>query len=132
MVQLRNALSLCGLYDLGFNGDKFTWTNNRVENQFTKERLHRACGSTTWINSFTNHSVSHLDCTQSDHKPLLVQTHNQPPMNEVRIFIFELDWKTQEECGRLIKSAWESSVNNPSNLQGTLHGLTLCQEKLKA
>lgn len=33
-----------------------------------------ACVNTPWIDKFDNHSMSYLASTQSDHKPILVQT----------------------------------------------------------
>ena len=106
MVQFRNALSFCNLYDLGFTGDRFTWSNNRGGRQFTKERLDRACGNTTWLNHFANHKVSHLDCSQSDHKPILVQTTDTRTIGKKkRIFRFESAWSKEEDCEDLIRNA---------------------------
>ncbi|XP_042990668.1 uncharacterized protein LOC122317666 [Carya illinoinensis] len=131
MVQFRNSLSFCKLYDLGFHGDKFTWSNNREGDQFTKERLDRACGNNFWIKLFANHTVSHLDCTQSDHKALLVQTADLNSMGKKgRVFRFESAWTKEMECEEIIKKVWRLS-SGPSILHRTLQDLNQCQGKLK-
>lgn len=45
MERFREAVDACGLSDLGFQGSKFTWCNNRAGHQFTKERLDCAFGN---------------------------------------------------------------------------------------
>ena len=42
MQQFRVAVLHCGLVDLGFKGNLFTWTNGRTEDDFVQERLDRA------------------------------------------------------------------------------------------
>lgn len=90
MATFRSALNDSDLIDLGFIGDIFTWSNNREGREFTKERLDRACGNTTWIDSFNSYSVALLNCTHSDHGPLFVQIKAQQPTQARRkIFRFE-------------------------------------------
>lgn len=53
MGRFREALELCGLEDLGFEGDKFTWRNNnhRWEN-YIQQRLDRVITNEGWMNQF--------------------------------------------------------------------------------
>jgi exonuclease III len=51
----RDTLNLCGLHDLGYKGDIFTWNNRQEENQLIKARLDRFMANYNWISAFPNY-----------------------------------------------------------------------------
>ena len=81
MQLFRDVLDDCGFVDLGFNGPKFTWTNNRL-GDMTWERLDRAVATPEWLLRFPSARVYHLDVRWSDHKPLWVSTN--PMKRQIR------------------------------------------------
>lgn len=48
MASFRSVLEDYNLNDLGFKGSKFTWTNCREADQFTKVRLDHAVANPAW------------------------------------------------------------------------------------
>ncbi|KAL9170488.1 hypothetical protein ABFS82_04G147800 [Erythranthe guttata] len=48
----RSTLDECGLSDLGFEGEQFTWCNNREAPHTIRSRLDRVCCSTDWVARF--------------------------------------------------------------------------------
>uniref|UniRef100_A0A2N9F204 Reverse transcriptase domain-containing protein n=1 Tax=Fagus sylvatica TaxID=28930 RepID=A0A2N9F204_FAGSY len=56
MQLFRDVLDDCGFVDLGFNGPKFTWTNNRM-GDMTWERLDRAVATPEWLLCFPSAQV---------------------------------------------------------------------------
>ena len=48
MEAFRATLLNCGLEDLSFQGNIFTWNNGRHGNAFVQERLDRACATMEW------------------------------------------------------------------------------------
>jgi hypothetical protein len=73
MNNFRNALDFCNLQDLGFEGDIFTWRNNKFcVDGYIRERLDRAVASPTWRARFPGFKVIHGDPEHSDHRPVLV------------------------------------------------------------
>ena len=56
MQQFRANLLHCGLVDLGFKGNLFTWTNGCIEDDFMQERLDRACATIDRVPSNPGHS----------------------------------------------------------------------------
>ncbi|KAK4435335.1 hypothetical protein Salat_0696900 [Sesamum alatum] len=72
MQAFRETLVNFKLHDLGYNGDIFKWTNNRTYPNTIRERLDRACGSSTWIANFQNFRVQHLSTNISDHSPIFL------------------------------------------------------------
>jgi hypothetical protein len=54
MQDFRNTIEICRLYDLGFSGPKFTWSNKRYDLFFMQERLDRVLANSAWIDNFPN------------------------------------------------------------------------------
>ena len=61
----------CGLFDLGYNGPAYTWTNKRFNTNPTYERLDRCLGNANWCSAFPTTTVYHLPMMKSDHAPIL-------------------------------------------------------------
>lgn len=68
----REALHICSLTDLGFEGDKFTWSNNQDESNHIKARLDRFITMVDWKTSFPRAIIYHLLRFASDHMPILI------------------------------------------------------------
>ncbi|XP_042950048.1 uncharacterized protein LOC122282159 [Carya illinoinensis] len=112
MEAFRMSMDWCGLSDLGFEGSKFTWCNNREGDQFTKERLDRAMGNLMWSDLFCECNINVLAAQTSDHSPLLViatKRGMRPSSFETRrkkIFRFEASWNVHEACNNIVQSTW--------------------------
>ena len=61
MEDFRSALLHCGLIDLGFTGNIFTWRNGRTRSAFVQERLDQACANTRWRDIFPRAKVHQVD-----------------------------------------------------------------------
>jgi hypothetical protein len=58
MDQFRNALDECGLTDLGYSDDTFTWCNHsHCEGGYIRERLDRAVANLEWHSLFPTFEV---------------------------------------------------------------------------
>ena len=67
MWEFRGCLSKCGLTDLGFVGQRYTWCNGRVGDHRTLIKLDRVVTNEAWRRMFTEASVHHLAMSASDH-----------------------------------------------------------------
>lgn len=72
MEQLNEVVKRCKLYDLGFTGPKFTWSNLRRGKENVQERLDRAICNYRWMRLFPDSHIWHLPRSKSDHNPILV------------------------------------------------------------
>lgn len=70
LQMFRNAMDDCGLQDLDFEGDMFTWSNRQGWENQINERLDRFVSNEAFLQSFPNVSVVHLNWAQSDHRPI--------------------------------------------------------------
>ncbi|XP_050264248.1 uncharacterized protein LOC126708501 [Quercus robur] len=67
MEVFRKCLSDCGLIDLGFVGQRFTWCNGRIGEQRTRVRLDRMVANEEWRKMFPEARVIHRAMAASDH-----------------------------------------------------------------
>ncbi|KAL5545920.1 hypothetical protein UlMin_005607 [Ulmus minor] len=108
MSHFREALSYCGLADLGFRGPKFTWNRGKEAN-LVQERLDRMLGNSGWLDLFPNSLVHHLSLWGSDHRPLLVELlwadeiSNFGKIWKRGRFHFEEAWADEVDCSNKIK-----------------------------
>ena len=51
MNAFRMMIKNCGLFDLGFSGPAYTWTNKHFSSKPTYERLDRCLVNTEWCNA---------------------------------------------------------------------------------
>lgn len=73
METFKITLADCGLRDLGYMGDKYTWRNHSHEaSKYIKERLDRVVGTRTWCNRFPSYKVIIGDPRHSDHRPMTI------------------------------------------------------------
>ena len=69
MREFRECLMDCGLEDLGYNGDMFTWRRGEI-----RERLDRAVCNLAWANKFPRAAVINEEHVHSDHRPIVLDT----------------------------------------------------------
>lgn len=56
----QEVINSCGLVDLGFNGNSFTWTNERQGNANIKKRIDCGVANQQWRTLFPNAAVLHI------------------------------------------------------------------------
>lgn len=110
MQEFRSTLLCCGLVDLGFQGNLYTWNNGRPGDAFVQERLDRACASAEWIELFPHVKVSHLQASYSNHIPILINIIGPDQRGRTKKIPcrFEEKWASHAECENVIRQAWET------------------------
>ena len=108
MKGFRDCLCYCGLIDMGFVGQQFTWCNGRLGEQRTLVRLDRMVANEEWLNLFPEAKVYHRAMAASDHCLLSLSLRMRGPKRVVkRRFMFEEMWTREESCRDVIESAWD-------------------------
>ena len=88
MQCFRDAVDVCILIDLGFQGRKWTFEKKVAGGTFTRVRLDRALGSTEWCSLFPYAGLTHYIAATSDHGPIHLELNrdNAPRQGGSRIF----------------------------------------------
>ncbi|XP_074360805.1 uncharacterized protein LOC141701064 [Apium graveolens] len=105
------AISECGLVDLGYNGDKFTWERFRGTDRWVQERLDRGMANNDWCEFFPNAEVIVHEMSTSDHVPIMLQLNKQVYLPKGRRFRFENMGIKEKECYNIIKDCWNEDVS---------------------
>jgi hypothetical protein len=118
MRAINSYVKQCGLFDLGFSGPAYTWTNMRFSSRPIFERLDRCLANAEWCAVYPNTNVFNLPIIHSlsDHAPILISTESQFRRRKLH-FKFENWWPFEEDFQGIAKNAWASSVNKTSMLE---------------
>ncbi|KAJ6799570.1 uncharacterized protein M6B38_206310 [Iris pallida] len=109
-------INQCGLIDLGFDGPAYTWSNGRSPQFLIQERLDRVLANPDWSHLHPLASVSVLPRINSDHAPILLNTHKRSPYRR-RSLKFEEFWTSHVEYSSIIKKLWRNfDLEYPSNI----------------
>ena len=74
MQDFHGTLLHCGLIDLGYNGNIFTWNNGREGMPMSKLALTELVLG--WREIFPHGKVTHVQSSYSDYVPIMLTTHN--------------------------------------------------------
>ncbi|KAK1299747.1 putative ribonuclease H protein [Acorus calamus] len=123
MAEFNQASASARLIDIGFQGPRFTWSNNRLGLARISARLDRAFVNHDWLNLFNATSLLHLAFIGSDHKPILLSVTQAPKPKTP--FRFEKMWLDDPTFLPLVAKSWNASLGFSGTPQFTF------QQKLK-
>ncbi|XP_015161044.1 uncharacterized protein [Solanum tuberosum] len=100
------VIEACGLMDLGFSGQKFTWSNNRGIHSRVWKRLDRAMVNDPWLEQMPQTTIIHLPSVGSDHCPLLMEMNNRSE-DHTKYFKFLNCWADQPNFLDIVQACWD-------------------------
>jgi hypothetical protein len=105
-----SLIKKCGLFDLGYDGPSYTWSNKRFTSTPTYERLDRCLANAEWCRAFPTTTVLHLPMMYSDHAPILLlpTSQRQRPRKPFR---FENWWLMEEDFQQIAQQSWHISAH---------------------
>ncbi|XWS30732.1 hypothetical protein CRYUN_Cryun23aG0013800 [Craigia yunnanensis] len=72
-ICFRDMIKSCGLNDVQFQGQKYTWYGVR-EGELVKKRMDRVLVNLEWLEEFHNIQVINLPVVGSDHSLIVMNT----------------------------------------------------------
>ncbi|KAK6791450.1 hypothetical protein RDI58_010531 [Solanum bulbocastanum] len=100
------VIEACGLLDLGFNGPKFTWSNQRGIHFRIWKRLDRAMVNDKWLQDMPHTNITHLPSVGSDHCPILMEV-NARSEDHIKYFKFLNCWAEQPSFTETVDRCWD-------------------------
>ncbi|KAF4404088.1 hypothetical protein G4B88_014544 [Cannabis sativa] len=102
---------------LGFQDPGYTWSKGRNSSSqgggVKRARLDRGLASIDWRIMFPNAIVHHLAASESDHRPILLDTSGGVNAKR-RTFKYENMWARDPRCFWVVKEAWSRRLHaNP-------------------
>lgn len=102
--------------------------NSREGEELVKKRLDRVVCNIEWRVEFPEAKVFALPVIGSDHYPLLL-TLSSTPVRKKKSFRFEAFWLEHEECGKVIKEAWNAINLTKDDLARRIRAVTTSLDK---
>ncbi|XP_075665901.1 uncharacterized protein LOC142635659 [Castanea sativa] len=108
MQLFRDVLDEYGFLDLGFVGNRFTWSKHFADGHSIWERLDRGVANANCFLKFPGTIVHHLHCTSSDHLPLCINLSGLEFPPQKKVFGFKEMWLLDARCAKLVEASWSS------------------------
>ena len=128
MEKFREVLDECNLLDLGYVGNKFTWSKKFPNGGMIWERLDRAVSTADWFDLFPATKVQTLSCVSSDHSPILILPDGFNAKTQ-RPWRFEQMWLENRGCHDAVLEAWDREVAGLP-METVVSKIGVCQLKL--
>lgn len=109
----KNCISSCGLVDLGYVGQKYTWFNKRENGHVVFQRLDRFLGNAELLNTFPHVVVTHLPRIKSYHNPTFFSSKPSNHSFRPRPFRCERMWINQPDFIKLVNLFWHENQHRP-------------------
>lgn len=122
----NGVVNECGLIDLGFVGEKYTWERSRGKSNWVQERLDRGLANQEWLNLFPAAEVRVLEVATSDHLPIFLQLNKQVYVPKPKRFRFENLWLREKDCLNVVKNSWSIMRG-----RGIMDKIGMCCTKLE-
>lgn len=117
MDLFNEMMESCGLRDLGFSGDIFTWRKGSKGSSWIREKLDRFLGNNDMVQMCNRLGVNHLGYHKSNHRIILAQLQFQGDArsnSRRRPLKLEESWLKFPVSRNIIKDCWKAFLGNDS------------------
>ena len=111
MQLFKEVIDECGFMDLGFVGQKFTWSRHFEDGRSIWERLDKGLANNAWFQKFPGSRVHHLRCDSSDYVPLFLNLSGLEFPPRKKKFKFEEMWLSDNHYEEIVEASWCSLAN---------------------
>lgn len=109
------SIRKCDLIDIGYSGDRYTWTTNKNSREATKERLDKFFENSKMSSIAKKMRVEHLNYLHLDHHPILLKiswVNSVQQAGSLRNLIrLEESWLNHKGSKMSFKDSWNSSLD---------------------
>ncbi|KAF3449197.1 hypothetical protein FNV43_RR09925 [Rhamnella rubrinervis] len=127
---LNTFIQKVAAIDLGFNGSRFTWSNNQSGGNWIREFLDIACVNREWLSLFPNALVTNLLLESSDHNLILLMLAEKAEVG-IRPFMYIKAWSIGKSCIGVVRRAWNRDIIGGMEAHRTVKRLANTVRELK-
>ncbi|TMW81069.1 hypothetical protein EJD97_012226, partial [Solanum chilense] len=109
-LEFISIIEACGLVDMGYSGQNYTWCNHRKNGDRIWKRLDRGMVNDNWLDMMPQSSITHLPSVGSDHSPLLMEMNNNQS-TVIKYFKFLNYWTENDNFLSTVEKCWKRHVN---------------------
>ena len=96
------------MVDLGFLGQRYTWTNKRGISGLIQECIDRFFVTPNWWHLYPEAQVTHLTRRHFDHCPIVLDSNPRRSMQRPRPFVFQSFWLSDTSFPGVVPSCWQA------------------------
>ncbi|XP_055824484.1 uncharacterized protein LOC129893019 [Solanum dulcamara] len=112
-LEFISIIEACGLQDLGYTGQKYTWSNQRGIYSRIWKRLDRGMVNDKWLEVMPQTTITHLPTVGSDHCPLLLE-FTEHYQHHIKYFKFLNCWTDHPSFMETVNNCWNRNIEgNP-------------------
>ncbi|XP_069148286.1 uncharacterized protein [Solanum lycopersicum] len=104
-----SIIEYCGLVDMGYNGQPFTWCNHRKDAARIWKRLDRGLANDKWLEKMPHTNITRLPSVGSDHCPLLMEMNDRKD-EVIKYFKFLNCWTENDSFYQTVEKCWNRKV----------------------
>lgn len=109
--EFKIAILDAELTDVGFSGNRYTWSNNRATQARLWAKSDRVLLNDHWLSAFTNFRVEYLVRSNSDHAPFRLCSPGHF-LSSPRPFRFLRMWTLHDGFMQIVKEAWTGNLSS--------------------
>lgn len=122
--RFRKWLMSSEMLDIGFQRPSFTWSKGSL-----LERIDRAFFNQKWLECFSSSSMLYLPQGYSDHRLLLIKSHNQVKDGKIKPFHFVMTWVTHNGFPEMVRNSWDQGTNITDSISRFQEAATMWNKK---
>lgn len=98
--------------DLGCSGGRYTWSNNKSDSTFPKERMDWAIAKTNWCLHFGNGNVTVVTNFSSNHCAILISIVEETfhKRRLWKIHLYEASWANFDSFKDVLRTIWNKDT----------------------
>ncbi|KAL2899836.1 LINE-1 retrotransposable element ORF2 protein [Bienertia sinuspersici] len=109
----RMCMERCGLIDIQYGGQFFTWSNKQGGEDRVFSKIDRVMANEAWLETFSRFNATFLPEGISDHCPALVRSINDDSEGK-KPFKYYRMWREAEGYKEKVRMAWEGNDQGTS------------------
>ena len=107
MDVFRDAIDTCGLSDIGYKGQSWTFEKRVVGGTYARVRFDSGVANPAWVLAFPDASLEHLTAATSDHVPMMLRLQAMHACRRgPRPFKYEVCWERNPMPETVVHAGW--------------------------